>query len=102
MESEIIVNNNADIAAIRVHAILGGGTKKDFFDIVEILEHFSIDQIRECYNQRYPNQMMLMSIPQALTYFADADESDDPVSLKGQTWTSVKKQLQQKVKDYLK
>lgn len=45
--------------------------------------------------------MLLISIPQAITYFADAEESEDPVSLNGQTWEDVKKFIQNSVKDYL-
>lgn len=46
--------------------------------------------------------MLLISIPQALTYFADAEESEAPVSLKGQTWEGVKRFIQQHVNEYLK
>ena len=45
---------------------------------------------------------MLISIPHAITYFDDAEESEDPISLKGQTWEAVKKIIQQHVNDYLK
>jgi hypothetical protein len=37
-----------------------------------------------------------------LTYFDDAEETEDPVSLKGQTWESVKNFIRQKVRDYLR
>jgi len=45
---------------------------------------------------------LLIFIPHAITYFTDADESEEPVSLHGQTWDSVKKFISQKVSDYLK
>jgi len=93
--------SSRDIAAMKLNAILGRGKKKDFWDIDELLLHFSVDEIIGFYHQKYPNQMLLVSMPQALTYFTDADESEDPVSLKGQTWESVKKHIQQKVREYL-
>ena len=37
-----------------------------------------------------------------ITYFAGAEKSEDPISLKGQTWESIKKIIQQPVKDYLR
>lgn len=46
--------------------------------------------------------MLLISIPVALTYFTDTEESVEPVSLKGQTWEDVKSFIRQKVNDYLK
>jgi hypothetical protein len=91
-----------DIIAMKIAAILKRGVKKDFWDIAEILSQYSIEDLIRCYNTKYPNQQLLISIPQALTYFADAEDSEDPVSLKAQTWKSVKKVIQQKVNDYLK
>lgn len=46
--------------------------------------------------------MLAISIPHTLLYFADADDSEAPVSLKGQTWESVKESIRQKVSDYLR
>ncbi len=91
-----------DIFAMKIAAILRRGVKKDFYDIAELLKHFSLEQSISFYTQKYPTQQLLISIPYALTYFADAEESEDPVSLNGETWTSVKKTIQQKVNDYLK
>jgi hypothetical protein len=52
--------------------------------------------------QKYPTNQIPIAIPNALTYFADAEESEDPVALNGETWSSVKKTIQQKVNDFLK
>ena len=46
--------------------------------------------------------MLAINIPHALTYFADADESEEPVCLKEQSWESIKKSIGQKVSDFLK
>ena len=46
--------------------------------------------------------MLAISIPHAITYFIDAEESDDPVSYKKQTWELVKKGISRAVSDYLK
>ena len=46
--------------------------------------------------------MLAISIPNAITYFIDADESETPVSFKEQTWDGVKKGIQKAVRDYLR
>ena len=94
--------HSLDLMAMKVNAILGRGKKKDFWDMAELLQHYTITECIEAHSKKYPNQQLLISIPNALTYFTDADESEEPVSLKGQTWASVKKNLQQKVNDYLR
>ncbi|MEO6327492.1 MAG: nucleotidyl transferase AbiEii/AbiGii toxin family protein [Ginsengibacter sp.] len=92
----------ADIAAMKVNAILGRGKKKDFWDLAELLQHYTVENIAGFYTKKFPNQQLLISIPYALTWFDDAEESEDPVSLKGQTWESVKKYIQQKVSEFLR
>jgi hypothetical protein len=94
--------HTADIAAMKVNAILGRGKKKDFWDIFELLHHYSLTDIIQFYNDKFPNQQLMISIPYALTYFDDAEESEDPVSLKGQTWTGVKKFIQKKISAFLR
>ncbi len=87
---------------MKIFAILQRAVKKDFWDLAELLNHYNLQQCIEAYSLKYPSNQMLISIPYAITYFADAEESEDPISLKGQNWASVKKSIQQKVSDYLK
>jgi Nucleotidyl transferase AbiEii toxin, Type IV TA system len=91
-----------DIIAMKIFAILQRAQKKDFWDLAELLQYHSFNDCIAAYNEKYPSNQMLISIPYAVTYFADAEESENPVSLKGQTWETVKKTIQQKVNDYLK
>jgi predicted nucleotidyltransferase component of viral defense system len=102
---EIVENirfySSEDIAAMKIQAILGRGKKKDFWDLFELLKHFSLQQIIDLHKQKFPNQMLAISIPHAITYFVDADESETPVSFKNQTWEGVKKGIQKVVRDYL-
>ncbi len=91
-----------EIMAMKVAAILKRGVKKDFWDLDELFKHFTVGECIAAYKQKYHTQQLLISIPYALTYFADADESEEPVSLKDQSWSSVKKSIQQKVNEYLK
>jgi predicted nucleotidyltransferase component of viral defense system len=101
-EEGIRMLSSKDLAAMKINAVLGRGRKKDFWDLAELFQHYSLQQIIEFYEKKYPSQQLLVSIPQAISYFADADESEAPVSLKKQTWPSVKKIIKQKVGEYLK
>ncbi len=46
--------------------------------------------------------MLAISIPNAISYFSEADESETPVSFKKQTWEGVKKGIQRAVSEYLR
>ncbi len=101
VEDHIRMYSSADIGAMKIQAILGRGRKKDFWDLYELLSYYSLQQIMDWHKQKYPNQMLGISIPNAITYFIDADESETPVSFKKQTWEGVKKGIQKVVRDYL-
>lgn len=91
-----------DIIAMKVQAILGRGKKKDFWDIAELLNHFSVSDFVRLHKEKYTTQNLLITVPQVMTYFADADEDEDPVSLKNQTWQGVQESISVKVREYLK
>lgn len=91
-----------DIVAMKVQAILGRGKKKDFWDIATLLEHFSVTDFIQFHQEKYKQQQLLISIPQAITYFSDAEEDQDPISLQQQSWESVKTFIGDKVSEYLR
>ena len=101
-EKKIRFYSVADISAMKIQAILGRAQKKDFWDLYELLQNYSLQQIIDWHKQKYPGQMLAISIPHAITYFADANESEAPVSYKNQTWDLVKKGISKVVSDYLK
>ena len=88
--------------AMKIQAILGRGKKKDFWDIAELLNHYSVQDFINFHKEKYTTQHLLITVPQAMTYFADAEESEDPISLKGQSWESVKQFIREKVSLFLK
>ena len=90
-----------DIIAMKIQAILGRGKKKDFWDIAELLKHYTTADFIRFHKEKFASQNLLITVPQAITYFADAEESEDPVSLKKQTWKGVKQFINGKVNEYL-
>ena len=94
--------SKADISAMKIQAILGRAKKKDFWDLHELLQHYPLQQLITWHKLKYPSQMLAISIPHAITYFAEADESETPVSFKNQTWEQIKKGISKTVSDYLR
>jgi len=102
IEDKIRMYSSADIGAMKIQAILGRGKKKDFWDLFELLQNYNLQQLIDWHKQKYPSQMLAISIPNAITYFTEADESETPVSFKGQTWDEIKKGISKVVSDYLR
>ena len=66
------------------------------------LKHFSVEDFIRLHKEKFSTQNLFITVPQAMTYFTDAEESEDPISLKGQTWANTKAFIQKKISDYLK
>ena len=45
-----------DIAAMKINAILGRGKKKDFWDMAELLSNYTLGEIIDFYQNKFPNQ----------------------------------------------
>jgi Nucleotidyl transferase AbiEii toxin, Type IV TA system len=101
MHDEIRFWGIRDIIAMKLNAIYGRGSKKDFWDLDEILERYSLSDISEWFFEKHPNAFeegLFMS----LVYFDDAEKGNDPVCLKGKNWTSIKRRIEKEVKNYFR
>lgn len=81
-----------DIAAMKITAIIGRGTKKDFIDIAFLLQRFSINKILDFYSQKYPDGSTFMAM-KSLAYFDDAEEDIMPYMLTDISWEKIKSQI---------
>lgn len=82
-----------DIAAMKLNAIANRGCKKDFWDVYELMQHFSRDELLGFYQKKYP-QSSLWGLEKSLSYFENAECDPDPVCLKGRTWLQIKTAIQ--------
>lgn len=81
-----------DIAAMKLNAIANRGSKKDFWDLYELMQHFSREQLLSFYDKKYP-QASLWSVEKSLSYFEDAEADPSPRCLKGRTWDQIKLEI---------
>lgn len=70
-----------DIAAMKLNAISGRGSKKDFVDLYFLLKEFTLPEIIEFYLQKYKDGSKFLVV-KSLSYFEDADEFDNPKMFK--------------------
>lgn len=83
-----------DIAAMKLNAITNRGSKKDFWDVYELMQHFSRETLLGFFEQKYP-QASCWGLEKSLVYFEDAELEPDPVCLKGRKWEEVKAAIQE-------
>lgn len=73
-EDGLRIATKADIAAMKMHAIINSGKRpKDFVDVAFLSMHYSYNGIKRLLLRRYPSYDPIMS-DKAIIYFEDIDE----------------------------
>lgn len=88
-----------DIAAMKVNAVMGRGTKKDFIDVYFLLQHYTFDEIIQFYLQKYTDGSEYRALL-SMSYFADADPQPMPFMFQHVEWETVKAEIKRQVQMY--
>jgi len=89
-----------DIAAMKLAAITGRGTKKDFIDLYLLLKEYSLSEMMGMYREKYSDGSEFLVI-KSLVYFEDAEENEMPKMLIPVSWQQVKKTITKEHRNYL-
>lgn len=96
VEDGVTLASPQDIAAMKVNAVEGRGTRKDFVDIYFLLQHYSLSQMLDFYTQKYPNYSLFRALL-SLTYFDDAEQQAMPKMLANASWEEIKSTITKEV-----
>jgi len=101
IENKIRLARLEDIAAMKLAAITGRGSKKDFIDIYFLLKRYKLRELMEFYNKKYFDGSEYLVL-KSLTYYEDAENDVMPEMLVNVAWKMVRKRIQDEVVSYLK
>lgn len=90
--NDLRIASPKDIAAMKLNAIAGRGSKKDFIDIYYLLKMFTIEEMIEFYLKKYQDGSEFM-VRKSLTYFEDADKESTPYMFDEIDWNDMKQQI---------
>jgi hypothetical protein len=80
-----------DIGLMKLDAVVGRGTRKDFYDLYCMAPHVSLDELFARSDQKYPHSPgFAMRVLTALVDFDIADQEEDPILLWQVDWEQVK------------
>lgn len=88
-----------EIIAMKVDVIQRVGRKKDFWDLHDLLDSYSIMQMIDLHEQRYPHTHNKDLIIQNFTNFDLADDDFNPICYKGKYWEFIKEDFEEKIKN---
>lgn len=83
-----------EIIAMKVDIIQREGRKKDFWDLHELFEHYSIADIIELHQKRSEWKHEPLVIKKNFSKFSNADLDFDPICLKSKEWVFIKQDFE--------
>lgn len=96
-----------DIAAMKLSAVLGRGSKKDFIDLHELCRRLGLNRVMTTAGRKFPQHADFpLQAARALLYFADAEKEPMPKMLGPASWEDITSYFEgaipRYVKEYLK
>lgn len=79
-----------EIIAMKIDIVQRGGRKKDFWDLHEVMDDYSPEQMLALHKQRYPYNHNEELIRANFIDFTNADDDFEPICLRGQYWELIK------------
>ena len=103
IDDELLIDNIRlaslkDITAMKIEVIQNGGRKKDFWDLHELLNYFSLEEMLAFHKIRYPFSHDSDLIIKNFTNFEIADDDFDVLCLKGKHWEVIKSDFENLIK----
>ena len=92
-----------DIAAMKLGAVLGRGSKKDFIDLYELCQRPGLDRVMKTARRKFPlHTDFPLQAARALLYFEDAEKEPMPRMLGATTWEDMKSYFEGAIPKYVK
>lgn len=91
-EDGLRLAHEKDIGAMKLAAVTGRGTKKDFIDLYFLLKHFTLKDLITAYKTKYHDGSEFLVL-KSLTYFDDAEKDAEPKMLIPVSWKLIKEKI---------
>lgn len=91
-----------DISSMKLSAILGRGTRKDFIDLYFICQKIGFENILKISKKKFPDHPNFqIQVLKAMTYFEDAEKDPTPKMLIPLEWKTIKAYFKKHTQDFL-
>ncbi|HRO75336.1 MAG TPA: nucleotidyl transferase AbiEii/AbiGii toxin family protein [Crocinitomicaceae bacterium] len=90
---EIRLSSVDEIVAMKIDVVQRKGRKKDFWDLHDLLNKYSVEDMLNLHQKRYEYTHDRSLILQNITDFSQADDDFDPICLRGKYWEFIKEDI---------
>jgi hypothetical protein len=82
--------SKSEITAMKLDVVQRTGRKKDFWDIDQLRDDFTIQEMFALHKKRYPYTHERELLIEKFTDFTQADDDFEPLCLRGRHWELIK------------
>lgn len=97
LEQGVRFASKEEIIAMKLEVIANGGRKKDFWDLHELLEIYSLDEMLDFYLMRNPYGYSKAELRTKIKDFSKADTDFNPNCYRQKVWELIKLDFERKV-----
>ena len=98
IEQNIRFSSIEEVAAMKFEVIGQGGRKKDFWDVHELLENYTLDEMISFYLKRNPYGYTKSELLDKVIDFSVADHEFTPICYKDKDWELIKLDFEDLIK----
>ena len=85
---------------MKIQAVTSRVSKKDYYDVFELLNVYTFADLVDFYKKMYPNHD-IASVLKSMSDFKEADSEEEPISLRSISWDLIKEKLSIEIKNYI-
>jgi predicted nucleotidyltransferase component of viral defense system len=100
VQQGLTLASDKEIAAMKIAAITGRGSKKDFIDLYFLLDNYSLGEILNLYQLKYQDASIFLAL-KSLSFFEDADMQPNPKMFSNINWEAIKDRIRLVVNEYI-
>lgn len=89
------IADSDEIVAMKLQVIQGLGRKKDFWDIHELMDYYTLPKMLQLHQEKFPYEHNKDLILKNFTNFERADTDFDPICLRGKHWELIRRDIYQ-------
>jgi hypothetical protein len=98
LEENVRFSSIEEVAAMKFEVVGNGGRKKDFWDIHELLESYTLDEMIEFYLKRNPYGYSKDELLVKVVDFSNAEDDFTPNCYREKVWELIKLDIEKLVK----
>jgi predicted nucleotidyltransferase component of viral defense system len=97
---DLRISSLEDIGAMKIQAAASRVSKKDYYDLFELLNVYTFAELLDFYSKMYANHDV-GSMLKSMTDFSELDQDEEPVSLRTVSWDIIKDRISTEIRNYI-